>query len=443
MPGPACCLLAAFISSASVVEIAAGVDGEVAAGRAPVQLTGPEENSVAFTLVPGLGLRLRSVANTLSLVYTPRIFYRVPNQLDVSRPLLLHQLQLNDTLLTSRNMAWTSTAGLSVGELDYTASNFFAPGSSAVRASVVDIVRAEGQTGFVLDVTRRFRWLADVSAEYTTPLGDQDTVTAPPVPVAGDDLSNLVGGTVPESAQVSGRSSFSYALTRSDRVAANGEITYQWFPDTGRFLLLSPDLSWERRLSRQSTLAVSGGFAYVITLATADGSDIGDALGGTGSIQFDSELHRARNVRVSTSFGAGVDWFFDPVAGTSQPRAAVDAATSIDIGRDWSISPNASFYAVIRGASTTLGGQAVVDGVMVPVAAQAITPDATQVRAEVPFTYRLSDFVAVNFGLRGSLRGRSLTQSDFRLDERYEIWAFFGLTMRMTTGDDDAMWLAL
>src|SRR3712207_4245571 len=110
MPGPACCLLAAFISSASVVEAAAGIDGEVAVGRAPVQLTGPEENSLTFTLVPGVGLRLRSVTNTLSLAYTPRFFQRIPNQLNVDRPLVLHQLQLTDTWLTRRNMAWTSTA---------------------------------------------------------------------------------------------------------------------------------------------------------------------------------------------------------------------------------------------------------------------------------------------------------------------------------------------
>jgi hypothetical protein len=447
MPGPACCLLAAFISSASVVEAAAGVDGEVAAGRAPVQLTGPEENSVTFTLVPGLGLRLRSLTNTLSLAYTPRIFYRVPNQLNIDRPLVLHQLQLTDTLLASRNMAWASTAGVSIGELDYTASNLvFAPGSSAVRTSVVDIVRAEGQTGFTLDLTRRFRWTAGVSAEYTTPLNADETATAPPVTMEGDDLSNLVGGTVPESAQVSGRSSFSYALTRSDRLAVNGEVTYQWFPDTGRFLLLSPDLSWERRLSRQTTFALSGGFAYVITLATPDGGDPGDAIGGTGSIQVNSELHRARNVRVSTSFGAGVDWFFDPIAGTSQPRASVDAGTTIDVGRDWSIGPNAAFYAVLRDYGTTVGASTTnADGMVVPAAVdtQPITPDATQLRVEIPFTYRITDFVAINFGARGSLRGRSITQDDFSLGERYEIWAFFGLTLRMSSGEDNAMWLSL
>ena len=144
-------------------------------------------------------------------------------------------------------------------------------------------------------------------------------------------------------------------MTRADRIAANGEVTYQWFPDTGRFLLLSPNMSWDSQLSRQTTMSVSAGVAYVITLATPDGSDPGDAIGGTGGFAMESVLYRARNVRVSTGFGANLDWFFDPIAGTSQPRAGANAGTNIDIGRDWSISPNFSFYTILRGASTTLG----------------------------------------------------------------------------------------
>jgi hypothetical protein len=439
MPVPACQLLAAFISSAALVEAAAGVDGEVAAGRAPLQLGSQEQDSITFTLVPGVGLRLRSPTNVLSLAYTPRIFYRVPNELGVSRPLVLHQVQLADALRTSRRMTWASTAQVSVGELDYTSSALvFDPGSAAVRTSVVDIVRAEGLTGFQLDVTRRLRWTAQVSGDYTTPIDDQ--ATAAPVTVEGD-LGNVGVGTVPESAQVSTQSSLSYAVTRYDRIAANGEVTYQWFPDTGRFLLLSPTLSWDSSLSARTTMGISGGFVYVITLATPDDSDPGDAVGGAGSFRVDSIVYRERNVRVSTGFGANLDWFFDPIAGTSQPRAGANAGTNIDIGRDWNISPNVSFYTILRDASTTVGETP--EGAMVP-NAQIITPDATQLRGEIPFTYRITPEVAINFGARGSLRGRSLTQDGFRLDERYEIWAFFGLTVRYGVGaHNDGTWLSL
>jgi hypothetical protein len=446
MPGPASCLLAAFIAAGSVVEAAAGVDGEVAAGRAPVLLGGPEENSVTFTLVPGAALRLRSLTNTLSLAYTPRIFYRVPNELNVSRPLVLHQVQLNDVLRTARDTTWTSTAALSVGELDYTASSLvFSPGSSAVRTSVADIVRGEAQTGFSIDVTRRFRWKTDFSGEFTTPLGDQSST--PPPATAGADFSNVAQGNVPESAQLSGKSSLSYAVSRYDRIAANGEVTYQWFPDTGRFLLLSPDLSWDSQFSRETTLSVSAGFAYVITLATADGSDPGDAIGGTGGFKLSSVMYKARNIKVSTGFGANLDWFFDPIAGTSQPRASADAGANIDIGRTWSISPNVTFFTVLRGASTTLGEPTIQtpDGTTAPVpvaTTQGVTIDATQLRADIPFTYRISKPVSLNFGVRGALRGRTLKEAGFP-DENYEIWAFFGLTVRYAGGDDNGTWLSL
>src|SRR5687767_12521015 len=91
MPGPACSLLIAALSAA-VVEAAVGANGEVAAGRAPVDVDGDEENSLTFTLVPGAGLRLRSSTASLLLSYTPRIFYRLPNALGVDRPLVLHQV---------------------------------------------------------------------------------------------------------------------------------------------------------------------------------------------------------------------------------------------------------------------------------------------------------------------------------------------------------------
>jgi hypothetical protein len=456
MPGPASCLLAAFLASSAVVEAAAGVDGEVAAGRAPVQLTGPEENSLTFTLTPGAGLRLRSATNRLSLAYTPRIFYRVPNALTVSRPLVLHQVSLDNAIALSRRMSWTSSAQVSVGEIDYTAAGVvYDQLSSGLRTSVADIVRSEGQTGFQLELTRRLRWTATLSADHTTPLGDTSSTPVLPPDVNIEDLGNLNLGSVPESAQVSAESSFSYALTRADRVALNGEVTYQWFPDTGRFLLLSPDVSWTSALNKRTNIALSAGFAYVITLATPDDSEPGDAIGGTGSFALDTVIYRARSVRVSTGYGASLDWFFDPIAGTSQPRAAADAGASIDIGRDWNISPNISFYTVLRGASATLGEPPIMsnDGMMTPIPVPAPAPaaaddvqrnfDSTQLRAEIPFRYRLSDPIILNFGLRGSLRGGALSEDDFRLNERTEFWVFAGITVRLGSGHDDGSWLAL
>ena len=441
MPAPACCLLAVLFASSAVVEAAAGAEGEVAAGRAPIELDGPEENSVTFTLVPGAALRVRSAASSVTLTYTPRIFYRVPNALEVDRPLVLHQVALDHAQSFSRRLTWATTGNFSIGEIDYTASNLvFDPGTSAVRSSVTDIVRADATTGIKLDVTRRLRWSLDVSGEYTTPLGDDDLPDNLPANLA------VLAGSVPESAQFSTRSSLSYAINRTDRLAANGEVTYQWFPDTGRFLLLSPDISWESQLNRRTNISLSAGVAYVVSLETQVGVSSENAFGGTGGFSLSTVMYKTRQATATTKFNASVDWFFDPVAGTSQPRAGVDLGTDITIGRDWVIGPNASFYTTLRDPNSTLGTPQVVppDGDPVaPVVTTVINDYSTQLRGEIPFRYNLSKFVALNWGARASLRGRSIVQDNFKLGEQYEIWGFFGLSVRYAGGHDTGNWLSL
>jgi hypothetical protein len=437
----ACCLLAAFLGT-TVVDAAAGVEGEVAAGRAPVQLTGPEENSLTFTLVPGAALRLRSMTDTLTLTYTPRIFYRIPNALEVNRPLLLHQMTVDHSDKVSRRLTWNSTFSASVGEVDYTASNLvFNTVTSAVRTSVTDIIRLDGQTGFQYELSRLVRWTLDVNADYTRPLGD-DRYT-PPVNVDGSpvDVGDVPVGGVPESAQVSTVSGLSYAVTRADRVGLSGEITYQWFPDTGRFLLLSPSMFWDKQLSRRTDIGVAAGVAYVVTVEALDGRDQENSFGGTGSFSYNSIIYRARSAVMSLHLGGSLDWFFDPIAGTSQPRAGVDASSNIEVGRDWQITPNASFYTLLRESRSVTGPGRVpgVDDTTV----ELVSLDATQLRGEIPCSYRISNLAYVNFGVRGSLRGRSLLDEDFSLTELVEFWAFAGLTLRFASGRDEGSWLSM
>lgn len=444
MPVLVSSLLVAALA-AGVVEAAVGADGEVAAGRAPVDITGPEEDSVTFTLIPGAGLRLHSPATRLALSYTPRIFYRVPNALNIDRPLVLHQLSLAHDTELSRRASWLNSAQFSLGELDYTASGvvFDRRVTSVVRTSVAEVLRAEGQTGVTLDLSRRLVLNLDLSGEYTTPT--EETRVSPagaegmPPPEGAPDLPTF--DPVPESAQAAAEASLGYRLSRYDQVAVTGGVTYQWFPDTGRYLLVSPDVSWESQLNQRTAFEVSAGLAYVITLEAAQGTDDSNAIGGTGSLRIGSIVHRSRDMTVGTSFSASLDWFFDPIAGTSQPRAGVDAAASIEIGRDWQIGPNASFYTVLRDAGTGVGGGGAT-GEGDP-AFDLFLADATVLRGEVPVSYAISRPVNLNFGVRAALRGRELSHENFRLGEQYEVWAFLGLTVRFATSASDDSWLPL
>lgn len=444
MSGLACSLLVATLASA-VVEAAAGADAEVAAGRAPVDLDAEEESSVTFTLVPGAALRLRSSTASMLLSYAPRIFYRIPNALDVSRPLVLHQVSLAHSAELDRLSSWGSSASLSFGELDYTGTGLVFPvgTSTALRQSVANVIRVEGTTGYKRQLSRRVGVSFDASADYTTSPDDPVTLTLPdeastpemPLP----DVT-FTADPLPDSAQVTAEGSLGYLLDRNDRIATSAEVTYQWFPDTGRYLLLSPDVSWERQLNRRTTMGLSAGVAYVITLETTLAGDESNSLGGTGSFQLSSTLYKARRTTVSSALNASLDWFFDPIAGSSQPRVGADLTTNIEVGREWLITPNLSFYTVLRDRGTAVSDAMTAAG-MVPVV--VATPDATILRAELPFQYSLSQLVGLSFGGRAALRGRALSEDNFRLNEQVELWAFVGLTVRLATSQDDGSWLPL
>ena len=122
---------------------------------------------------------------------------------------------------------------------------------------------------------------------------------------------------------------------------------------------------------------------------------------------------------------------------TSQPRAGFDANSNIEIGRDWQITPNASFYTLLREQRS--GRTPGADNTTV----ELVSLDATQLRGEIPFSYRLSNLAYLNFGVRGSLRGRSLLDEDFSLTELVEFWAFAGLTLRFASGRDAGSWLSM
>jgi hypothetical protein len=138
-----------------------------------------------------------------------------------------------------------------------------------------------------------------------------------------------------------------------------------------------------------------------------------------------------------------LEWYFDPVAGTSQPRAGAVLSSIVSAGREWHFTPNVSFYALLRGPATRLALNAegmVVDGA-VPVV--IVNNNATSFRLELPARYDFSPYTSLNFGLRAALRGRELRAPAFDLTEQYEFWAFIGLTVHVPTGHDDGSWLAL
>jgi hypothetical protein len=310
-------------------------------------------------------------------------------------------------------------------------------------------MRARGQTGLKTQLTRRLQLTWDASGDYTKSLDDRVRLAAAPTPAptTPNGAPNLqqYGGSIPDSAQATTQAALTEALDRENRVGVGAEVTYQWFADSGKYLLFSPDLTWDRRLTQRSTLGLSAGLAYVITLDTVAGSDVdsGNNLGGTGSFHFNSEVYRSRRVVASLATSALLDWYFDPVAGTSQPRAGAVLGATVSVGREWHFTPNLSFYALLRGPATRIALDAEGMPVTGAVPEVIVNNNATSLRVELPARYDFSKYTSLNFGLRAALRGREIRAEAFDLTEQYEFWAFVGLTVHVPTGHDDGTWLGL
>lgn len=416
------CLIALALG-ATAVEGAVGADAEVAAGRAPVGISGPERNSIQLIGTPAVGLRLYSPTQSLTASYSPRFYYRVPNDLDLERPLLLHQAGLAHQVELGSTSDWRSGVRFSAGELDYTTlSLVFDPQSANPPQDVAEVMRLDGDTTWRTSLSSRTGLALTLQGEYTRPLDEE-----PPLgidPVTGMPLPPDPGSALLESAAGTIIPQLRYQLSRRDVLTTSLRVSYQWFSNDARYLLFSPQVGWERRLSARTNLITSAGPLYVVTLEAAPGVADDNTLGGAGVLELNTVFDRSRGTDVTGRIAATLEWFFDPLAGTSDPRAGLEAGIVARFGRDWTFTPNASLSTLLDDST---GGD-------------LVRTDASVLRAELPWRYRITDHLAFNFGLRGSLRGRGLNDS-FNLSEQHEIWAYMGLSVAIATSGEAAPWL--
>lgn len=452
MPGAASSLLLAAFAS-SVIEAGVGADSEVAAGRAPVDFAGAPKDSASFTMVPGAGVRRRSAQSTLTLSYTPRIYYRGPNALSVDRPLVLHQAALNHNWEVKGDFAWTSSAQVSVGQIDYTAAGvvFDETISSTVRSSITDLFRATGTSGVRFTFGPRVTLNIDNAVEYNTTLDDTGVVTTPEAPVGAPpvtgDGQSVFGTIIPDSFQVSTHPALGYLIGRDMYVGTSVDVTYQWFEDTARYLLISPDLYWTAKFGARTTLSIAGGVSYLHVLDATDLADQESSVGGNAHVDVNHVVYRGTGTTATYGLDASVEYFFDPITGTSTPRAGATTRLLLELGKQWTVEPLAAFYTVLKTTRYVLLSNGVPVAVDpndpngVPVDNLVVANDATLFRLELPVTYQASEGVGFSFGVRSNMRARPLSDDNFKLNEQSEVWAFIGLTIRAATSADSGAWL--
>jgi hypothetical protein len=373
------------------------------------------EASVAMAVIPVAGLDAQRDNYQLSLLYRPRIYWRFPNPVDFTRPLLLHQGVLTHRWSLSRRTTWTNQLDGSIGEIDYTlASAVFDPTQPTVPdESVTKLVRLNAATGIGHRLTTRASTGFTLSGSYSAPLDRDDDP---------DYLTSLDGVVEPY---------YTYQFTSRDSGTLAAGAAYAWFQDESSYFVVTPSLAWGHNFSRRTAGTLGAGVAYLQVLETSE--DSGGPTPGevdftpTADASIKSRVLGERGMYVDAGAAAEYRWFFDPVVGRPVQRAGGGLFSQVNLPPDWTAGAAVAFFTTV--------GQSEFEPVQ---EVGVVRRDETMLRIDAPVTYRISRLVGLEFGVRSTLRGPPVADG-LELD-RVELWFYGALRLVFDPKDQDDGW---
>ncbi len=412
---PAAALLWAMsVSTERSVEAAVGGRFETLVGVVPDTSFVDARASVAFAVVPVAGLEIQRDRYELAVLYRPRAYWRFPNPVDMSRPLLLHQAALTHRLDLTTRTSWNNHFDGSIGEVDYTlASIVFDPTQPTVpNDSVTKLVRFNASTGLGHQLTHRASTGLTLAASYSAPLDRTENPTY---------FTSLGASAEPF---------YRYVLGGRDQAALAAGVGYAWFQDASNYLFVTPNLTWTHTFNRQTEGSIAGGVAYVHAL---DSSELSDTEAGdtdvtpTAEVELRSRAYGERGFYVDAGGTAEYRWFLDPILGRPVRRAGGGLFAQVELPPDWTAGAAVSFF-------TTVGESA-----FEPLdETRFVRRDGTMLRIDAPVTYRLSDLLGLEFGVRSNLRGPPVSEGlDF---DRVELWFYGALRVVFDPKDRESGW---
>ncbi len=423
-------VLAMTFSAERSVQVAAGGRVEVLAGAVPDDPLRPSRAQMAVAVIPVLGLHVQRQRYELTGLYRPRVFMRIPNRLDLKRPLLLHQGSIEHRLSWSRRTIWQNRLHLSIGEVDYALSAFvFDPAQPTVPTDdVTPLVRGQASSTLTHAVSRRVATGATLFGAYNAPLYEEDATG------------------FRTSARVEVEPFVGYQLDRRNELTFLTTAGFSWFSlgigetgvigtpdaDSGAttFAMVAPTLRLRHQLSRTTQGAISGGFGY---LQVVQGSEMLGARQGevevapTAGAELQNETWRSHGKSLVTGAFAQYRWFFDPILGRPVRRLGVGAMAALDLPPDWTVRPTVTYF-------TSIGN----DEFEPPEFMSVRRFDQSMLRIDLPVTYEVSRYFGLEFGVRSNLRGPAIGSGGGFT--RVELWAYGALRFVFDPKDVEAGW---
>jgi hypothetical protein len=362
-------------------------------GSAPVDpQTDEAETTFATELRPGALLRIDTARSTLTLRFDPRIYHRTPNLAGSDRPLVLYQGGAAYGRDLSPRLRWTTAAGASYGEVDYTSPQlaFASPIAGEIETPVVKRITLDASTGLTAQLSRRQGLEANAS------------------------VSHLESTGVESGAEASFPTTTTYALLVAHAYALD-ELSTLSFPVQPRYFVVDPGPDWisgavgvayRRQLTPRANL--NGLLGVVLTKVDGEETNVyPNAL-----LSYTNIIIERPNANLTNQLEAVLDATLDPTTGNVRPTLGLHASLRSYLGNKWLVDFQAA------GDTTTSAGNngQGTDG-----------ERETLLSASTAVGYRLMNEVRLDGGVRWSTRATNLFADDADLRDR-QVFAFLGAT---------------
>jgi hypothetical protein len=422
MAGSGVAVLWALLAWPGGSELEAGGSLDLRLGQAPTGIaTNPagqavptEQNQLLLAATPLLGARWTGETSELRARSATRVLWR-PAPYAERRPIFLETLEAEHRMRPSRRSRWQLELRSTYGEEDYT---------SLLRQFANQPALPPALTMFTANALGDGSWRA--SRRTTLTLLAHGTYRRSLTDLTQTPESPVILGALPTQTVVVVTPGLRHALDRRTTLevhAGIGDTHLEGVQVAGatsdrvNLLTFQPEVGLVRDLTRAQQVRLSAGLTYVAVLADpAPGLDWRPL---TPIVRADlaSRLWRTRASSLRSRLGAEASWYADPVLGLAVWRGTALANLDAQLGPRWHGSLRASFTTDLSAPlDTRLTG--------------GVPLDETVGQVEVPFRYRWSSQLALEFGARFAERGPHLLVDDFAWHYR-ELWAF--VTLSSTT----------
>ena len=378
-------------------EVSGGVVVELRGGIAPIQPGRPEVPSFLMLVVPNIDFRYRHRrAGVLGFGYSPRMFYRVPNQLGVQRPLFLHQLSLTYSVPLDRRWELYARTNASIGDIDYTAASlvFQGPQANLANTPVLSFAIGDAELRFVGRIRPRHTITFATTAGYRIALDPQDQ------PIQGPGgMTNAPLLSYPNQRAGYLGLGYSYAASRRDQISITSYNGVIEFDPGGIFVSNDGRVGWNHQIRRRVLSEIDAGALSAQVVSVDPGVPVvpRSKVQPVGNARISGRLRSRARYTLDGSIGATYTGFFDAVRGQLSPRAGGSVTLTAAFPPRWSVGLISSLF-------TPATARPLPPIVLNMATGQSVPQTETIILNQIPIRYRVNDEMSIEFGAIANFR---------------------------------------